>query len=94
MNDPDRVGLVIVDADTSGPELLGCVRVWGARVPVVVLATTDQKPASGQFGGIEIADFICKPISTRSLELCINNVLSGAAVSGTQGVRGRDGASA
>jgi PAS domain S-box-containing protein len=92
MIDPESIRLVIFDADTSGPELLDRMGVWGATVPVVVLTTTDEKPS--QFGGIEIADFIRKPVSTRSLELCINNVLSGAAVPGTRGSRGRDGASA
>jgi len=94
MTDPDRIGLVIFDADTSGPELLESMGVWGATIPVVILTATDERPTSSHFGGIEIADFIRKPISTRSLELCINNVLSGAAAPGIRGGRGRDGASA
>ncbi len=94
VTDPDRIGLVIFDADTSGPELLDRMGVWAATVPVVVLTATDERPTSGRFGGIEIADFIRKPISTRSLELCISNVFSGAAAPGVPGVRGRDGASA
>ena len=94
MTDPDRIGLVIFDADTSGPELLESMGVWGATIPVVILTATDERPTSSHFGGIEIADFIRKPISTRSFELCINNVLSGAAAPGIRGGRGRDGASA
>jgi PAS domain S-box-containing protein len=94
MTNPDRIGLVIFDADTPGPELLDRMGALGPTVPVVVLTATDQAPTSSQFGGIEIADFIRKPISTRSLELCINNVLSGVSAPAVRGVRGRDGASA
>jgi CheY-like chemotaxis protein len=94
MTGSDGIGLVIFDADTSGPELLDGIGVWGAAVPVVVLTATDEKPTSSQFGGIEIAEFIRKPVSTRALELCINSVLSGAAVPGIDAIGGRDGASA
>jgi signal transduction histidine kinase/CheY-like chemotaxis protein len=94
MTGSDGIGLVIFDADTSGPELLDGIGVWGAAVPVVVLTATDEKPTSSQFGGIEIAEFIRKPVSTRALELCISSVLSGAAVPGIDAIGGRDGASA
>ena len=91
MTGPDGIGLVIFDADTSGSELLDVIEVLGAAVPVVVLTATDEKPTPGQFGRIEIAEFIRKPVSTRALELCISSVLSGAAVPGIDGIGGRDG---
>jgi PAS domain S-box-containing protein len=94
MKDSGRISLVIFDADTSGPELLHCVGVLAAKVPLLVLTATDEARTSGRFGALEIADFVLKPVSTRSLELCINNALSGAAAPAVPGSRGRDGASA
>ncbi len=94
IKNPDGIGLVIFDADTSGPELLDGLGHWRPAVPVVVLTATDEKPSCGQLGGVEIAEFIRKPVSTRALELCITSVLSGGAAPGVDGTGGRDGASA